>query len=325
MKAKISIIVPVYNVEKYIDRCIQSILAQTYTNFELILVDDGSPDKCGKICDEYAKKDMRIKVIHKKNGGLGDARNCGLSIATGEYIGFIDSDDYIESDMYEKLINACIEKKSDIAVCGRYDVVDGKLKKRFSFEGTKVLSNSEAIKAILTTNNIDSSACDKLFRKKLFENIRFPKGKLNEDIYVMTKIISNSNRVVHIGESKYYYDHRPNSITTKCFSNRNMDSVEAAKEVLEYIKQNYPEFKKEADFFHYEIVSYTLSTINSRELKVKYRDCFNELRKIIFKNTINIITNKYINSIGIKTNMKTWLRVFNIFDISKNIKSMFCS
>ena len=134
---KISIIVPVYNVEEYIHRCIDSILAQTFTDFELILVNDGSHDQCGKICDEYAENDSRIKVIHKKNGGLSDARNAGLEIAQGEYIGFVDSDDYIEHDMYEKLIEACKEYNSKLAMCGRYKVLGEELKPMFSLKVTK--------------------------------------------------------------------------------------------------------------------------------------------------------------------------------------------
>ena len=118
MNPKISIIVPVYKVEKYIHKCIDSILAQTFTDFELILVDDGSPDNCGKICDEYAKEDSRIVVIHKDNGGVSDARNIGISRANGEYIGFVDSDDYIDKDMYKNLYESCLNNKADISIIG---------------------------------------------------------------------------------------------------------------------------------------------------------------------------------------------------------------
>ncbi len=161
----ISVIVPVYNVEEYIHRCIDSILAQTFKEFELILVDDGSPDQSGKICDEYALIDSRIKVIHKKNGGLSDARNAGLEVAQGEYIGFVDSDDFIESDMYEKLLEACKENSSQIAMCGRYNVLGEELHPLFSFEGHMIWESREAIGNLLTWNNIDSSACDKLFMR----------------------------------------------------------------------------------------------------------------------------------------------------------------
>lgn len=123
---KISIIVPVYNVEKYLEKCVRSILAQTFTDFELILVDDGSPDSSGAMCDQFAEQDQRVKVIHKENGGLSDARNAGIEIATGEYLGFVDSDDYIADDMYELLYTNIVKEDADLSICGIYDVYEGK-------------------------------------------------------------------------------------------------------------------------------------------------------------------------------------------------------
>ncbi|HEL7541574.1 TPA: glycosyltransferase, partial [Enterococcus faecalis] len=123
---KISIIVPVYNVEKYLEKCVRSILAQTFTDFELILVDDGSPDSSGAMCDQFAEQDERVKVIHKENGGLSDARNAGIEIATGEYLGFVDSDDYIADDMYELLYTNIVKEDADLSICGIYDVYEGK-------------------------------------------------------------------------------------------------------------------------------------------------------------------------------------------------------
>lgn len=319
MKIKISIIVPVYKVEKYIDRCIKSILEQTYSEFELILVDDGSPDNSGKICDEYAKKDNRIKVIHKKNGGLGDARNAGINIATGDYLGFIDSDDYIENDMYEKLLEACVNNNVDIAMCGRYDIQDDNITKRFAFKGDyKIWDNREAIKRLLTWDNMDSSACDKLFKKNLFDDIRFPKGKLNEDIFIMTEIIDNANKVVHIGESKYYYYHRPNSITTNDFYEGNMDAVYAANKVLEYVESRYPYYKKDAEFFYNTIVMYTFNRINSYKLKRENQRCFKILKDIILKNKSEIIFERRIK---LKDKLVTASRIIGVIYIMKSIKN----
>ena len=145
----ISIIVPIYNVEVYIRNCVDSILGQSYENIEIILVDDGSPDNCGDICDEYGSKDKRIKVIHKKNGGLSSARNAGIDIATGDYLGFIDSDDWIESDMYESLYTALTSHKADISVCGRYIVEGSRITTISDSEKAEVFTRSEALSELV--------------------------------------------------------------------------------------------------------------------------------------------------------------------------------
>ena len=184
MNPVISIIVPVYKVEKQLNKCIESILNQTFKDYELILVDDGSPDNCGHICDEYEKKDSRIKVIHKKNGGLSDARNAGLDIALGKYIGFVDSDDIIHPQMYEKLYN-CINKSN-------LDIVQCKFKRFKSIEEINInISDSElnfkeynsqdAIIDLIDNNKINVNAWNKLYKRELFQNERYPKGKIHED------------------------------------------------------------------------------------------------------------------------------------------------
>ncbi|EGP5489252.1 glycosyltransferase, partial [Enterococcus faecium] len=145
---EISIIVPVYKVEPYLRKCVDSILAQTFTDFEVILVDDGSPDNSGKICDEYASKDSRVRVIHKKNGGLSSARNAGIDVARGKYLGFVDSDDYIEKDMYELLYDNIVKEQADLSICGIYDIYAGK-KVKILPEEYKVLDKVSAMKIVL--------------------------------------------------------------------------------------------------------------------------------------------------------------------------------
>lgn len=292
----ISVIVPVYNVEAYIFKCINSITSQTYHNLEIILVDDGSPDRCGEICDEFAKKDNRVIVIHKENGGLADARNAGLDRAKGDYISFIDSDDFIENDMYEKMISACESEKADISVCGRFDIIDGsKIESRYSFQGEKIWTNKEAIKNLLTWNNMDSSACDKLYQRELFQNIRFPFGKYNEDIFTMIKILDQANKIVHIGESKYYYNHRPGSITTMTFSNKHLDMLDASENVMTYTLSVYPDLSKEAEGFYSKNLIYLLllllTTTNLSEHGLTYK----KLKKQLYYFMGKIIKNKYIN------------------------------
>lgn len=165
---KISIIVPVYNVEKYLEKCVRSILAQTFTDFELILVDDGSPDSSGAMCDQFAEQDQRVKVIHKENGGLSDARNAGIEIATGEYLGFVDSDDYIADDMYELLYTNIVKEDADLSICGIYDVYEGKepVEKQQQYI---VLDKVAAMKMILEAKVVSVHAVNKLYKKKFLK------------------------------------------------------------------------------------------------------------------------------------------------------------
>lgn len=311
----ISIIVPIYKVEKYIDRCIISILNQTHKNIEVILVNDGSPDNCGKICDEYAKKDCRIKVIHKANGGLSDARNSGLDIATGKYIGFVDSDDYIASDMYENLLSGIINNSTDISMCGRYDVYDDKIKESFSSCGFIKWSNNEAIRNLLLWKNIDSAAWDKLYDRKLFNNIRFPFGKYNEDVFIMCNIIHRSNGITHIGKPKYYYNHRDNSITTEKFSKRKMDLIDANTTVLDLIKKEYPYLLEEAYSFYYKGFIYLLLAISSSNQTDVFKEDYVYMKNILRRNFMQVIKNQYIgrrnkrNSILILTNTYFMMKI----------------
>lgn len=318
----ISIIVPVYKVEEYLHRCINSILEQTFVDFELILIDDGSPDNSGKICDLYASNDNRIKVIHKNNGGLADARNAGLDIAIGDYIGFVDSDDFIDLDMYEKLYKACIKSGSKISMCGRYDVFGNNKKPMFSFEGYRIWNSKEAIENLLTWNNIDSSACDKLFERSLFNNIRFPKGKYNEDIFIMMEILCNSKKIVHIGEAKYYYYHRQDSITTELFTEKKMDLIEASEKLMKFVHDTYPDLMPKAYSYYYKGIIYLFSLIQSKSEKHKYENSYIKLSKLIHENILNILLSKYVD---IKTKFITMLLYTNTFHYIKKIKNTLTS
>lgn len=185
----ISIIVPVYNMEQYLDRCVASILHQTYTDLEIILVDDGSSDSSPSMCDEYARQDSRIKVIHKRNGGLSDARNAGLSVATGSYIGYVDSDDWIEPNMYERMYKACIQNDAQIAVCKYKAVFKDRTIDKGSDE-TVVLSREELLNIYIFEHKkyvIYNSVWSKLFKRELVEDMLFPVGRNSEDIIYTTK------------------------------------------------------------------------------------------------------------------------------------------
>jgi len=291
----ISIIVPVFNVEPYLIKCIDSILDQTYKDFELILVDDGSPDKSGEICDVYSRKDNRIKVIHKHNGGLADARNAGLAIANGEFVGFVDSDDYVEANMYEELLNACLINNAEIAVCGRYDVTQYGITKAFSFSGEKIWSSKEAIANSLILNDIDSSACDKLFKRSLFDSIRFPLGKYNEDIFIMVKILDQANKIVHIGKSKYYYCHRANSITTENFSTKKLDAIEACNHVIEFVKNKYPDLGERADSQYYFVIINLLKLLHNNENINDFKESYRYLMLLVRNDLLGIVFSKYLD------------------------------
>jgi glycosyltransferase involved in cell wall biosynthesis len=294
-KVRLSIIVPVYNTEKYINKCIDSILNQTFEDFEIILVDDGSPDKCGEICDQYAKQDMRVKVIHKKNGGLADARNAGIEIAKGDFIGFVDSDDYIKKDMYSEMLAAIGEYKVKIVTCGRFDVSNGVTTEAFVINKPIKMTAEEAIGNILTWNGLDSSCCDKIFEKSLFQEIRFPLGRVNEDIFIMYRLIDKAKTIVHIGSPKYYYVHRENSITTNSFSVKKLDFPIVTSEILNYMKNNYPNLVEEAMFFYFSSHIYILNILINEEKEKQYEVEFNKSYLEIRKNSLKFLKNKYIN------------------------------
>jgi glycosyltransferase involved in cell wall biosynthesis len=307
---KISIIVPVYNVEKYLKTCIESILSQTYKNFELILVNDGSTDNSGKICDSFSLNDNRVKVIHKSNGGLSDARNAGLELANGDFIGFVDSDDYIDDHMYEELLNNIILFKSDIAVCGRYDLYEDIKIRKFYINKPIILNNKEVIKKLLTWNNIDSAAWDKLYNRKVFKNIRFPVNKYNEDIFVMVEILSKIDKIVLIGKPLYYYRHRPNSITSESFSIRKLDLLDATTSVLSIVKDKYPDLLPRAISFHLKGIVFLLGLFKSNQIIKSYNYQYKMLKILLKNHIIQIITNQFI---GLKIKTKSLLLYFNIY------------
>lgn len=236
----ISIIIPVYNVEKCLRRCIESVINQTYSNIEIILVDDGSTDACPEICDEYEKTDDRIKVVHKSNGGLSDARNVGIDIAQGKYIGFVDSDDYIHPNMYEQLLCALVESESDISVCDvekvyglEYEIKDIKKINK------KIYSKRNAVANLYDADLYLRSviACGKLYKKELFQNIRYPVGKVHEDEFTTYKVFYGSKKVIYIDCKYYYYYQRSDSITgSKNFENA-LIALDAYKEMVDFYTQ----------------------------------------------------------------------------------------
>lgn len=247
---KLSIIVPVYKVEQYIHRCVDSILAQTFTDYELILVDDGSPDRCGEICDEYARKDPRVKVIHKKNGGLSDARNAGLDNATGEWLSFVDSDDWIEPDMLEKLLINAQKHRAMISVgsvaaelleeSGVYTRIHPQ---KTTNNQCTVLETEDALHFFFQNA---WAAWDKIYRRDVFDGIRYPVGEINEDEAIALFILDRADRVVYTEDEVYHYVVRPESITTSSFSAKKLAWVKHCRDNLAFIREKYPQLEEYA-------------------------------------------------------------------------------
>lgn len=234
MEEKITIIVPVYNVELYLERCVDSILAQSHRNLEVILVDDGSPDNSGAICDAYAAKDPRVSVIHKPNGGLSDARNAGLEVATGEIVGFCDSDDFMHPDMVRELHAMMTAHDADIAQCSIRSVTDSTMPDPGDDPAVRVMTGLETLGRLYTTYVMDYVlANNKLYRRSLFDGIRYPLGKIHEDEFTTWKLFHKARRVAVTERKYFYYFQSPGSITRGKFNAKKLHYAEALEERIE--------------------------------------------------------------------------------------------
>lgn len=294
MMKKVSIIVPVYNVSEYIEKCVESILSQTYKNIEVILVDDGSPDDCPQICDDIATKDGRVKVVHKKNGGLSSARNSGIEIATGDYIAFVDSDDYVFNDYIETLVNACIENDCKISACGYFEYYSENYCKTVCGASSYTISPEEAIKDIFTMKNeICVVAWNKLYAADLFmqHNIRYPEGKIHEDVFTTYKLCALSNKIVYVNKPLYYYVQRSGSIMGQSFSEKRLQLIDAVKSIEPFVEQRSPEFDKE--FQYYVFLNYLTLLNTMADCNYKDKKLFCELRAKIFEMYSELRVNEY--------------------------------
>ena len=245
----VSVIVPVYNVEKYVERCVNSLLTQTYKNLEIILIDDGSTDQSGCLCDSLAIKDQRIKVVHQKNQGLSGARNAGLNHMKGKFVTFVDSDDYVLENYVESLINILNENNGDISAVSeerfygeRAEITPNKGKK----ESVCVYSNEQAIATMLYRKGLNSYVWGKLYKKELFEKIRFPVGMIFEDLRIISQLYDLAKRVVFSPVKCYCYYQRQGSIVNSKFNRKKMEQVTASEEVLEFVERYHPQIKEAA-------------------------------------------------------------------------------
>jgi len=236
----VSIIVPIYKVEEYLDRCILSIVNQTYQNLEIILVDDGSPDNCPQMCDAWAEEDTRIKVIHKTNGGLSDARNAGLEIATGEYICFVDSDDIIRDDYVELHLKAIVDNNANLSACGvlLFTNLNEIETSKNDFSATPYTVEG-ALNTLINGCGFRAIACNKLYHRNLIINEKFEVGKYHEDEFFTYRILAKSVNPVLIDENLYYYFQRESSIVNSV-SEKHLDALDAYIERLSFLKTHFP-------------------------------------------------------------------------------------
>lgn len=243
MDKLISVIIPVYNVENYVVNCVKSVCNQTYTNLEIILVDDGSTDKSGSICEQLSSQDDRIRVIHKKNGGLSDARNAGILISSGEYITFIDSDDIVSNEIISYLYSLIRRNSSEIAICDPAHFSKKNLPMFVNANIEKNYSSKDAIIEMLYQRSFLVSAWGKLYSKRLFDNIKFPVGMLYEDSAIMYQLFDRCSKITY-GNAKYYgYFHHEGSITTKQFTNKDLDILTICNQIEIYFKDRKDTYK----------------------------------------------------------------------------------
>ena len=289
-KPLISIVIPAYNVEQYLKRCIESILNQTYDNLEIILIDDGSPDNCGIIMEQYAKKDKRIGVYHKKNGGLSDARNFGIHRVTGEYITFIDSDDWVSPYYISNLYKAIKKDDSDISASWFTEIYkenSKEVKGEEYLKNYKCLSRKTALEKMLYQDGIETSAWGKLYKMDIFQDLRYPVGKLYEDIPVTYEILKRSKKIAVIGNVDYFYFQRTDSIQNVKFNKRKLDSLKHVGEMQSDIIENFPELFPAAQCRYFSILCNIIFQINDKEycsLKNKLWEEVRAYRKSILLN-----------------------------------------
>jgi len=292
--SKVSVIVPVYNVENYLEKCIQSIISQSFKNLEIILINDGSTDRSKEICEQFAAKDKRIIFLNQENQGVSAARNAGLDICTGDYISFVDSDDYISSDMIEFLVNNLEKNDFDISTCGHYNckLKNGHLVCDCSKNANEsgILSSRQSLQECLIGGKLSMMPVDKLYKRYLFNYIRFPIETIYEDSAVIPLIITKASKVCYSFVPKYYYVIHQNSILTSKFSLKDFDIIKVNKINYDMIKERYSYALKHAEF---RLFWSYLCVID----KIIYSDSvcseFQEILDIIKKNRLIILKNPF--------------------------------
>jgi glycosyltransferase involved in cell wall biosynthesis len=249
---RVSIIVPIYNTAQYLEECLTSISRQTYENLDVVLIDDGSTDESSVICNRFASLDKRFRYHYKPNGGLSSARNFGLNVVEGEFICFVDSDDYLDDNFVSAHLCALIKSKLDISVCGRYVIEKNFMRELFSRSKVSFWSSEEAVSRLLSWDSIDGAVCDKVFRKDLFESVRFPEGVFSEDLPVSMLLFCKVSSVVHIGKPLYFYRQRPGSLTSKALSSWVLTGLISVEHATRIALTTFPHLSHQARKFYFD-------------------------------------------------------------------------
>ncbi|WP_455684410.1 glycosyltransferase family 2 protein [Thomasclavelia sp.] len=304
MNDLISIIVPVYNVELYLKQCIKSIIKQTYDNIEIILVDDGSTDQSGKICDDYKIRNKKVIVLHKENGGLSDARNAGLNYASGKYVFFLDSDDWIKENTIESLYNTMIDSKSDIVISNYYYLYDNRSNIAINIDKNIEFNRIELMEALIENKFIKNFAWGKLYKKELLDNYKFPKGRLFEDVYWTHLIFAQVNKAIFVKEPLIYYRQRENSISFTFNKNR-IDLLIGYLKRRYFIKNNFPQLLYKIDETIIDIIL---------QLYIECIKKFNKNYTFEFIKELKARSQKFAKEINIDNKInKKKVKDFNIF------------
>lgn len=297
----LSVIVPVYKVEPYLRRCLDSIINQTYKNLEIILIDDGSPDNCGEICDEYALIDNRIKVIHKENGGVSSARNVGLESARGSFIAFVDSDDYLDYEMYETLIKIAKEEQSDIVECGYRWIKPEGIRDIDNTRNIDIYTNLEALETLYFGDQISGGLSivvwNKIYNSRLLQDIRFENG-LSEDVLFTPQAYHMANKVVKYNFNLYNFFFSPNSLSRSSYNIRNTTAASIRRRVVDYFDSLGLKKYKEFAFMQYISCLYNdyYECYTRRNDNIIFMECYINSRNLILKAYFKIMNNPYFSS-----------------------------
>ncbi|MBR5125397.1 MAG: glycosyltransferase family 2 protein [Oscillospiraceae bacterium] len=279
----ISVIVPVYNAEQYLERCVDSLLNQTHADLEILLVNDGSKDGSGALCDALARKDSRIRVFHKENGGAASARNLGLDHIRGEYVAFADCDDWVETDAYEAMLRLARERNVTLVSAGRYDVNSETGEKTVGLCPVRQerISGVEFAGRVFLWDNCDSSPCDKLYHRSLVQNTRFPEGKICEDIPFINRVALDSEAVYLYDKPVYNYFHRPGSESMSKISDKTFHFSYYTNLLYPYIRDNYPEIEPQARYIRVRSLMHGVQSVvlANQEIRNRYREKYRELHR----------------------------------------------
>ena len=294
----VSVIVPVYNVEKFLPQCIDSLLAQTHPDLEIILVDDGSKDSSGSICDAYAQQDSRVTVLHQENRGQAAARNLGIREAKGEYIGFVDSDDFVESNMYESMLRAALQHDAQIVSCGMYavDIQGNVLFESHVLPKERVYSADAAAEQLLTFGTLNVSCCDKLFRRNLFDDVKYPEGQTNEDAAIIFDLMLQAEKVVHIGLPMYSYRQWSGSTSKKKYHHGRMVMMDNADRFEAILVPKYPHLRTACRQYHAFVALDVLCLMLKDKATIQiYAEDYRRYIKVLRQNVLFMYNNNNLS------------------------------